>query len=286
LEIQNVDSLNQAEQRRLQTRTSLLNLQVETGAAASFQTIPVEQQLSSQTTNVQAGRIQAILATDNLERSERIRLNEQLAQLYEQDAQKQIDLQIRLTASIREENNRRVENFKNFFSSVESASSDLLVAGLLKTQTKEQALKSLATSVVTSFVKETESMASKFAGRGLANMLGINIKEGEDTSVSNVLAKSLGSMLGITQPESKLDNAAVAQRMQQAGDAQKQPATSCFRPPARCTPKQPRHHIVPDAARSSALTSFEKLKLALRQQRHLSRRQQKPRKILMEFPEQ
>jgi hypothetical protein len=49
--------------------------------------------------------------------------------------------------------------------------------------------------------------------------MGINLKEGEDTSISAVLAKAFGSMLGITTPEPKLDQGAVADKMKQAADA-------------------------------------------------------------------
>lgn len=224
LQIQAIEQVNQAEQRRVQTLSSYQNLRVASGDTSTWQAAQAEQQLTTQVTDAQARRLTAIRDSGRLSLSERIRVNNELAQLYESDAQKQIDLQTRITQSIREENNRRTENFKNFFSSIESASADLLTAGLLKTQTKQEALRSFASSIVTSFVKETESMASKFAGKGLAKLLDVKLGEGEDSSISNVLAKKAGSLLGITVEEPKLNQAAVAQRMQQAGDTQKQAA--------------------------------------------------------------
>lgn len=221
LEIQNVDSANQAQQRRLQTLTSFANLQVQAGNATTEQAIAAEKQLSTTYTNEAAGRLEQLRNNSNLTRSERIRVNEQLSQLYEQDAQKQIELQSRLTLAIRAENEKRVENFKNFFSSVESASASLLTAGLLKSQTRQEALKSFRDSIVTSFVGEAEKMASKFAGKGLASVFGVKLGEDEDSSISNVLAKSVGSWLGLTKNEPKIGQAEIANRMQQASEAQK-----------------------------------------------------------------
>jgi hypothetical protein len=222
IEIQTTDAVNQADQRRLQTLSSFSNLQVVSGTARSWNTIPAEQALTTQSTETQAKRLNDLMAFGDLTISDRARVNEQLAALYEQDAQKQIELQTRLTQSIREENNRRIENFKNFFSSVESSASDLLIAGLNRTQTRQEAVKNLAQSVVSSFVKETESMASKWAGKGLASILDVKLGEGEDSSISTVLAKGLGSAIGLTKNEPKVDLQTLAgQSMQKAADAQK-----------------------------------------------------------------
>lgn len=221
IEIQTADAANQADQRRLQTAVAYANLQLAGNNVSTEDAIRAEQDLTSQVTTGQANRLNALLNTGNLTVSERARVNEQLSALYEQDAQKQIELQTRLTQNIKEENARRVENFKNFFSSVESSAGDLLIAGLNKTQTRQEAVKNFAQSVVSSFVKETENFASKAAGKGLASLINVKLGEGEDSTISNVLAKGLGSAIGLTKNEPKLDQAAVAQRMQQASDAQK-----------------------------------------------------------------
>lgn len=224
LEAQFAESMNRADDRRARTGGAVLDLGLATGELRSWQTIPEEQRSNREVTDVKAGRLQTLAQDPNLAPAERARINDQLAELYEADAQKQIDLQSKLTSAIRAENERRVENFKSFFKTVEGGFSDLITTALTEPGKTAEAFRGFVKDTEKSFIKELTNMGSKAIGSALAPSLGVKLKEGEDTSISSVLAKGLGSALGLTIPESKLDQSAVATRMQQAGDAQKQAA--------------------------------------------------------------
>jgi hypothetical protein len=200
MQIQLADMENQFIENRLRTLTMIGNLNVEQGKMSRVETIQQEIALTNQATEAQERNIKSLLGNSNLTVQDRVQLNEKLANLYEQDAQKQIELQTKLTQAIREENERRLQYIKGFFSDVGTASQDLLIAGLNKTSTLQDALKNFKASIVSSFTKNATDMASQWAGKALAPMLGVNFKDGDDTGLSSLFSKMFGNMTGLTKP--------------------------------------------------------------------------------------
>lgn len=224
LQQQAAEAANGYAAQRLQTVTSALGLEVTQYNITRAQALQAEQGLTSRVMAEQQGRVAALLEIDGLQPAQRAQINNELATLYEQDAQRQIDLQRQITEEIRKENERRTEYFKNFFKSVETASSDLLIAGVTRSQTRNEALQSAARSIGTSLIREMGNMGSQYAGKGLADVLGVKVDPTGDTSISSVLAKSVGQMLGLTKPEPKFDQAAVTEKMGLAAEAHQKAA--------------------------------------------------------------
>lgn len=234
-QIQGVQSANQFLDQRAQTAQAMMGLEVARYNMSREQQISAEQRMTSAVMAEQEKRMENLLSIQGLTVEQRIQINDQLASLYERDAQKQVELQTRLTEQIQRENQKRVQYFKNFFESVEQGASDLLIAGLTRSQTRTEALRNLARNLTTSFVTEMTKMGSQYAGKGLADLMGIKLDPGGDTSISSVLAKGLGSALGLTKPEPKLDQATIAAKMDKAADAHQKAAEALTTSAAKLT---------------------------------------------------
>lgn len=210
---------------RLSTQRALLDFEVTQYSQSRESAIQAEMAFTIRVNEEQRNRTRELLNQQGLLPEQRAQINSQLANLYEQDAQKQLELQTRLTEEIRRENERRIQYFRNFFQTVEGGLANLLIAGLNRTQTRSEAFKSLAQNLVSSFVREMANMGSQWAGRGLADAFGIKIDPRGDTSISSVLARGVGSWLGLTKDEPTVDQAAIAQLMQSAAEAHQSAAS-------------------------------------------------------------
>ncbi len=222
-QIQAAHILNQMDAARLQTGRLMLQYRVSQMDMTREEAIRSELEITQKTFAQQEARIQNQLNNSNLQLQDRVQLNEELASLYEQDAQKQIELNIQLTEAIKQENERRIQYARNFFESVGTGFQDFLSAGLNKTSTLKQALTSLRQSLTTSFVKEATNMGSMFAGKALASTLGVKVEEG-NTGISNVLATALGQWTGLTKPLPKLNEGEVMSKMDMAAQAHQKAA--------------------------------------------------------------
>jgi hypothetical protein len=222
LEQRSADLANRGAQNRLRTQTSYLNLQVERGDISPLQAIQSERQLTSQVVEQQADRLRAIASNADAGIDARVDANGKLADLYEQDAQNMIEAQIAATRAIQQENEKRTENIKNFFKTVEDGMAEAFAGALSGEKTFAEGLKDLRKNAISSFTKELFNMGSKAIGSSLASSLGVKLKEGDDTSISSVLAKAVGGMLGLTKDVPETNQAAISERMQQAGQAQMQ----------------------------------------------------------------
>lgn len=221
---QAVEAENRFAGERLQTTRSLLDLQVTQGSISKESAIRSEMAITRSVMDQQQARLKSFINTANLQETERAALNERLASLYEQDAQKQIDLQKRLTEAVRQENEKRVQNIKNFLEATGDAAGNLLIAGITRSQTKEAALKQFADSVMSSFTKEAMNATSKLAGKGLANVLDVKLDVGEDSTIGAVLTKKLGSVFGLTEDKPKSAMEQVAPKLELAATAHKEAA--------------------------------------------------------------
>ncbi len=214
------ESDNQFVENRLRTNTSAINLRIEQGKTTPVLAMQQELALTNQASEAQERNIQKLLANNNLFLQDRVELNEKLASLYEQDAQKQLEIQNRLTQAIREQNERRLQYIKNSFADIGSAAQDLLIAGLNKTSTLQDALKTFKNSIVSSLTKNATDMASQWAGKALAPSLGVSFKEGEDTGLSSLFSKVIGNVTGLAKPIPDTMGTA-ADKMKLAADAHK-----------------------------------------------------------------
>ncbi len=221
---QAIDLQNHATVNRSETQRAALSLSVERGDMPRQAAIQQEMQLNQQVMASQQQRVQAELANGDLNYQQKAELFSKLGDLYEQDAQKQLQLQRELTQAINAENEHRTRHIKEFFKTVEGGMEDALANALSGKKSWADSLKDLRQNAVSSLVKGATGMLSEFAGKGLASSLGVKLKKGEDSSISNVLTKALGSALGLTKEAPKTDVERIRDLTQKATDAQQQAA--------------------------------------------------------------
>lgn len=227
LRSQILDLQNRATESRFNTQKAALDLKAEQGtvpgegsSSPKQDAIRQEIALSQQAMAVQQSRVQAELANNDLDYAQKSQLFSKLGDLYEQDAQKQLQLQRELTRAVQTENEVRTKHIKDFLKSTESGVEDVLANVLSRKNTFAEGMKDLRQGLISTATKSVTGMLSELAGKSLASSFGVKLKEGEDSSISNVLTKLIGSKLGLTKDEPKTDIQRISELTQKATNAQ------------------------------------------------------------------
>ena len=195
-------------------------------AMTKDQAIQKEEQYTSQLMAEEERRLENELQINGETNEQKIRLYDNLAQLYEKDAQNQQQAAERATAAIEAENNKKLKSFTTMFDAIGTASEKLLEAGIMRTQTRAQALQQFGSSILRAGLGEVGHLGSQWAGKGLAGLLGVDTKGMEDTGIGAVLGRKLGDMLGITKDESGPQQImkGAADKMEKAAEMQEKAA--------------------------------------------------------------
>lgn len=214
-------SMERQDNLRIQANHAALEIQVAQHAMSKDQMAAKEAEFTQTVMAEEERRVEAELKTNGLTEAQKVRLYDHLAELYQKDAEKQLQAQEKLTQAIEAENTKKLKSFQTMFDSVGTAMERLLDAGITRSQTRQQAFQEFGKSIVKSITTELGHLGSQYAGKGLASVLGVKTEGMTDTGIGAVLSRAIGDKLGLTKESTGTEALkGVSDKMQKAVDAQ------------------------------------------------------------------
>lgn len=213
-----INAENKLDDTRLAVAKRSLEQQAASHAITKSQEVSQEQALTASIMAEEERRVEAAAGAADLTLQQKQKLYEQLVELYEKDAEKQLDLQKQLTTQIETENEKRAKSFTQLFDSAGSQLERFITSEVTGQARGRQAFRSLAQGLVGDLLKGTADFASHAAAGPLANMLGVKV--GDNAGIGDVLGQGLLKALGLYKEPPKTDQQKIVDLESKAVDAQ------------------------------------------------------------------
>jgi len=222
-----LDRFNSAQERldRIRIEQNKYSLQAQVSSHdMSKETMAIkESEFTSKVLAEEERRVEAQISNNSLTDTQKEKLYSHLAELYEKDAELQIQAQAKVSDAIEKENEKRSKLLKGAFDEIGSGLEKSLT-GLLTGEKGTNTLQDLRKSLTGALVKETFSIGSQYLGKTLAPMLGVKTEGLADTGLGTVLSRALGNLLGITKDTPQDAMKGAAEKIAKAADAQNEAA--------------------------------------------------------------
>jgi hypothetical protein len=226
------DKFNTAQERldkiRIAQNKALLQAQVNDHSMSKEMMAIREAEFTSQRMAEEERRIEEELRDNALTDQQKEKLFNHLAELYERDAELQMQAQQRVSEAIEKENEKRTKALKTMFDEIGSGL-EKSITGILTGEPQTNLVQDLRKSLTKAFVGEAFSLGSSYLGKQLAPMLGVKTEGLADTSLGNVLGRAVGNMLGLTKETPQDAMKGVSEKLSRAAEAQ-QEAAKLFKP--------------------------------------------------------
>jgi hypothetical protein len=164
-------------------------------------------------------RIQSELSNDNLTKEQKEKLFEHLAELYEKDAELQIQAQEKATQAVEAENKRREAIFTKTFDAIGSEGEKAIEGLFDRSKTHKEVIQQFAQSIVKSIATSAAGELSEIGGQKLGPMLGLT-KEESKGGIGQVLGQSLFKAIGLEKEPAQDHLKIASDKMKSASEAQ------------------------------------------------------------------
>jgi hypothetical protein len=213
-------SLEKLDQMRISANRAALQSQVSTHQISKAQMEAAEERFTASVMASEEQRVEALINTANLTDDQYQKLYEHLAQLYEKDAERQLQAQAKITADIEAENQKRIKSFTTMFDAIGSGFEKLAEQALTRSATRQQAFREFGQSIAKAVLTEVGHAGSQFIGEKIAPLLNVKTEGMTDTSIGAVLSRAIGDALGITKTADTKGLEGVNEKMSRAVEAQ------------------------------------------------------------------